>query len=322
MAFGEQQLRETGDPRDSAFADVLAGILAARGADIPLPSQEQPLEAATNPTRDLELGTTAVSANTLVVNEATLVQSPATEAEIRGDLSFEINQITEPLFNIAHSMLPLVKDNPTNMWGKVRKTATEERYGQQMRNGRLLTYTYKTTYTPSTVGNTPESMQVDLSPYREPHEEGLTLTTKFANGAASRILLRYGKESRGRGYDIDIEKQLAYLLMSDISAGTSFADLDLVQVGNVINIQLTPFDLAFRVRHEYPNRGFTLPFGTAIDTYFLEADGKTFKGSRQMAHTTTLPAFDVQSFKDLLDTIVGLVPDPRAFEEAALKQIR
>ncbi len=143
LAFAEGNLRATCDPRDAAYADVIAGILTSRGEDIPLPEGS----ASSNEGTALEVAPITPGRIALFTG----IEVPAESADSldeaytkRTKLSAVATELAQPYADAINANL-LIASRPT----RFQRLMGEKYYKQSISKtvgSRVVDYEFNTSY--------------------------------------------------------------------------------------------------------------------------------------------------------------------------------
>jgi len=309
MSFSEEYLRGTGDPKDVAYAEVIAGILAARGADIPFPEQESsesvPTEEPVTP------GQIALSSGMEPIKAFDDLDEGYT---LRVKLADRAKELVQPYVDAVNKEI-LLAPHPDGFLSRFKDIAHHERQLTLRHGSRNITYFMDTSYDKRSAYKDPEAFNVIMHSGNEYNE-------KYPrNGRECELNLTLGDQSLKQAqlsWD-DCGKTLAFL--SDDKGGELLQELVALyphpKGKNWIwgHGEIT-LDLNFQ------NLGFLLTYGNASDlvyghvktsfTYIPEKERFEERFIEGYNAPTKLRVLTVEQFLDLTNSMLKIIPTEQA----------
>lgn len=290
MAHGEKILRESGDPRDVAYADMIAAILASRGEDIPLPEVPRVTRST--------IGERAIVGARFPGGEAE-VRIPSLEApENSGKLAAEIQEMSS------------VRAVVDAMYAKAPSVEENGRFGRQIRSidwdwthsrpGAVDTlYDFEIKYDTDR-GNAPLELKVvkgkekgwgGITVVANQDNRGLTeLQASFSSADYKHAATFPGIKTNERGDIIDVPPFLRDYVRGEYTPPKDFK----------IDINLEVNKLAVVISRKYVGDR------SSVDTYVFNPDKNCFEGRRD--EQATLPEQTPEAFMQLIEDALRVIP--------------
>lgn len=165
MMWLEQQLR-TGSTQDQAYADIIGGVLAARGEDIPLPEGTDTGDtAAVRAVEPAQVGHLVLrtTANSLIVRP---VQAETAANDNLEAFKAHIDRVTHPYAELFLGEVPLARDNEKNRRGHVKHvddTRTRSWHSTEVQDDMSVGFSYSLTYRLGEEHNTLTTVSLDIT---------------------------------------------------------------------------------------------------------------------------------------------------------------
>jgi len=290
MAHGEKILRESSDPRDVAYADMIAAILASRGEDIPLPEAPRATRGA--------IGERAIVGARFPGEEAE-VQIPSLEApENSGKLAAEIQETpsVRAVVDAMYAKTPSVKEN--GRFGRQIRSVDWE--WTRSRPGTADTlYDFEIKYD-TDMGNTPLELRVvkgkekgwgGIVVVANQDNRGLTeLHASFSGADYKHAATFPGVKTNERGDIIEVPPFLRDYVRGQYTPPEEFK----------IDINMEVNKLAVVISRKYVGNR------SSVDTYVFNPDKNCFEGRRD--EQATLQEETTEAFKQLIEDVLRVIP--------------